>query len=163
VIIKKTGLECASTLIQNFEGGCFFFTFTVSNISELPIWLNLNNITKQTILNSKLNYTGLRYGKTEAYCVQWVRARYLPVLKQRNFVDSYYRYEMGKIFDLGALITGVIWVLKSLESPRIQLSPFPGLESQGKGCWSWKGLEISLTQVKQYEMYSMADSKENCH
>jgi len=81
--------------------------------------LNINNITKQTILNSKLNYTGLKYGKREAYCVQWVRARYLPVSKQRNFVDSYYRYEMGKIFDLGALITGVIWVLKSLESPGI--------------------------------------------
>ena len=55
--------------------------------------------------------------------------------------------------------TGFVRVLENLESPGILLWHFPGLESPGKGYWSWKVLEICLTRVKN--MKCVADSKEN--
>ena len=46
------------------------------------------------------------------------------------------------------LIVGFAQVLENLESPEILFWYFPGLESLGKGQWSWKVLEICLNQQK---------------
>ena len=65
------------------------------------------------------------------------------------------RNDKNKIFNMRHLKQApwFVRVLENLESPGILLWHFPGLESPGKSHWSWKVLEICLTQLKIWNVW----------
>jgi len=96
VIIIKSAFHlwlsrCFYFYLEYWRGVLMCFFYFQCAISELPIWLNLNCLTKQTILNSKLNYTGQKYGRMEAHCVYWVRGAWTCIATGN--MDGYYRWK----------------------------------------------------------------------
>ena len=72
------------------DGACVFFCNFQCEISVPPIWLNLNCLMKQTILNLKLNYHGQKCGKMEAYCVYIGQGLGASTCVAARNMDGYY-------------------------------------------------------------------------